>query len=94
MQKIIINGVTSFTGYWISKKLIDSKKYKIIKILNNKKKNYKDLKKKRLNQLKPFKEYDNAKFGSKKYQEILNKYKILSTYITRHILKIIILILI
>ncbi len=75
MQTIIINGVTSFTGYWISKILIDSKKYKIITILNNKKKNYIDLKKKRLNKLKPFKEYDDAKFGSKKYQEILNNYK-------------------
>ena len=74
METIVINGTASFTGYWMSKKLVESKKYKVVAILSKKKEKYKNLKKKRLNYLKPFKLHNDAKFGSKKYLKILSKY--------------------
>ena len=75
MKKIVImDGCSSFTGYWFAKEL-QKNKYLVIKLFNKKKEKYFGNYKLRVLDLKDNNSYFNIKFGSKSFLKLLNKYK-------------------
>lgn len=75
MKKIVImDGCSSFTGYWFAKEL-QKNKYLVIKLFNKKKEKYFGNYKLRVLDLKDNNSYFNIKFGSKSFLKLLTKYK-------------------
>ena len=72
-MKILLTGITSFTGMWFAKKLTEAG-HEIIATLQNKKHEYKDLKLKRLNVLEGqnIKFIENCSFGDKTFIKLID----------------------